>query len=77
MIVYIGYMLTKVCSLKRDGEEILSIEVETVEGLPVPRIERQWLRNVLAQVIRETNERNTPKKIGRGEGNRTPKAVRV
>ena len=59
-------IFAKVCSLKRQGAEILRVEVETVKGLPPPKIDRQWLNSVIAQANERAavNEQPQEKRIG-------------
>jgi hypothetical protein len=37
----------KIYSLTVDSREILSVEVETVPGLPKPKVPRKWLKGLI------------------------------
>jgi hypothetical protein len=71
-------MLKKVCSLTKNGKEILSVEIETVDWLPTPKVNKTWLRNLIAESLREHSQTVAPAlEIGPHEWNCTTKAETV
>jgi hypothetical protein len=58
----------KVYSLRVDGTEILSVEIETIDGLPPIRLNTNWLKKLangqLSQVLNGNRSGN-----GDGDGN--------
>lgn len=49
----------KVYSLSVDGVEILSVEVETIDGLPPVKLNKEWLRNLAQRQLNHTLNGNS------------------